>query len=121
VKAVSAIRIRGVVEVKEGKSEEFRQACRELVEAVREGEPDTVSYGTFLDEATGTGIFLEHYSDSAGMLAHLKNAEPYFPKVYEFTEPQSIEVYGKPTPELMAALDAFEISMTFYSGVATKD
>jgi quinol monooxygenase YgiN len=69
VKAVSAIRIRGVVEVKEGKSEEFRQACRELVEAVREGEPDTVSYGTFLDEATGTGIFLEHYSDSAGMLA----------------------------------------------------
>jgi hypothetical protein len=93
----------------------------ELVEAVREGEPDTVSYGTFLDEATGTGIFLEHYSDSAGMLAHLKNAEPYFPKVYEFTEPQSMEVYGKPTPELMAALDGFEISMTFYSGVATKD
>ena len=51
-------------------------------------------------------MIIEQYASSAGWLAHRANLEPLMPRLAEFCEFSEVEVYGDPTPEARAALDA---------------
>ena len=67
---MSEIRVRSTAKVKAGKADDFRAASVDLIKAIEEGDPDTRSYAVYLDEATSTVAFLEHYGSSEGLLGH---------------------------------------------------
>ena len=106
--------MRSVATIHDGKLEDFKRLIEDLLSAIREKDSDTLNYMIFLDESACVAVFLDHYASSAGWLAHIANLDalkPRFPAVCEITP---IEVYGDPTPEARAALDAVGLTMWYY-------
>ena len=97
---------RSVASVYDGKVEGFKRLAGDLVSTIRENDSETLNYAIFLDEPARVAVIVEQYASSADWLAHTANLDrltPHFPDVCEFTE---IELYGDPTLEARAALDA---------------
>ena len=97
---------RSVASIRDGKLEDFKHFARDLVSAIREKDSDTLNYAIFLDEPRSLAVIIEQYASSAGWLAHSANLEPLMPRLMELCEFTEVEVYGDPTPEVRAALDA---------------
>jgi quinol monooxygenase YgiN len=92
--------------VRDGKLEDLKRFAGELVSAIRENDADTLNYAIFLDEPGRVAVIIEQYASSAGWLAHSANLEPLMLRLAELCEFTEVEVYGDPTPEARAALDA---------------
>ena len=97
---------RSVANVHAGKLEDFKRLAQDRLSAIRDHDAETLNYAIFLDEPARVAVIVEQYASSADWLAHTANLDrltPHFPDVCEFTE---IELYGDPTLEARAALDA---------------
>ena len=97
---------RSVASIHDGKLEDFKLFTGELVGSIRENDSDTLNYAIFLDEPGRAAVIIEQYASSAGWLAHSANLEQLMPRLAELCEFTEVEVYGDPTPEARAALDA---------------
>jgi quinol monooxygenase YgiN len=115
---MSEIRVRAKVKVRDGRFDEFRAVGAELVSAVQASDPDTVAYAVYLNESTSTGIFLEHYGSSEGMLGHFENVGGLFSKIFDLCDVEPMEVHGEPSPAALEALNGFGLEITFYSTVS---
>ncbi len=88
-------------EIREGKLEELKTAIIELVELVEANEPRLIAYNVYLTE-DGTRMTVLHvHPDSASLEFHMKVAGPAFPKFAEFIKLLTIDVYGKPSDNLV--------------------
>ncbi len=88
-------------EIREGKLEELKTAMKELVELVEANEPRLIAYNVYFTE-DGTRMTVVHiHLDSASLEFHMKVAGPAFPKFVEFVELLTIDVYGKPSEDLL--------------------
>jgi quinol monooxygenase YgiN len=88
-------------EVHEGKIEELKTAIKELAELVEAKEPRIISYNAYFTE-DGTRMTVVHvHPDSASLEFHMKVAGSVFPKFAEFIKLLTIDVYGKPSDELV--------------------
>jgi quinol monooxygenase YgiN len=115
------IRLRAPVKIKDGRYDEFREACEALAKGVKEKDPGTVSYSAFVNEETGDGVFIEQYKDSDSMLAHFGNAEPLFPPIFDICEVLPTEVYGNPSDAAREALEGFETSPLFFPQIVDTE
>ena len=97
---------RSVASICDGKLEDFKRFAGNLVNTIREKDSDTLNYAIFLDERRRVAVIIEQYASSAGWFAHSTNLEPLMPHLMELCEFTEVEVYGEPTPEARAALDA---------------
>ncbi len=88
-------------EIREGKLEELKTAMNELVEFVEANEPRLIAYNAYFKE-DGTRMTVVHvHPDSASLGFHVKVAGPLFPKFAEFIKMLTIDVYGKPSGDLV--------------------
>jgi len=88
-------------EVREGKLEDLKTAMNELVELVKANEPRLIAYNVYITE-DGTRMTVVHvHPDSASLEFHMKVAGPLFPKFAEFIRLLTIDVYGKPSDDLV--------------------
>ena len=88
-------------EIREGKLEELKTAMNRLVEFVEANEPQLIAYNVYFKE-DGTRMTVFHvHPDSASLEFHMKVAGPLFPKFAEFIRLLTIDVYGKPSDDLV--------------------
>ncbi|MHB8841212.1 MAG: antibiotic biosynthesis monooxygenase [Candidatus Aquicultor sp.] len=91
-------------EIHEGKLEELKTAMVELAEFAEANEPNTIAYNVYLNEdGTQVTVFQVH-PDSASAEFHMKVAGPAFRKFAEFIKLLRIDIYGKPSQELLERL-----------------
>jgi hypothetical protein len=93
-------------EVRDGKLEDLKHAMAELAEFVELNEPRIISYHVYFS-ADGANMSVLHlHPDVASLEFHLKVAGPKFPPIAPFIKMQTIEIFGHPTEELVAELQA---------------
>jgi quinol monooxygenase YgiN len=88
-------------EIREGKLEELKTAINELVEFVEANEPQPIAYNVYLQEDGTRMTVVQVHPDSASMEFHMKVAGPAFPRFVEFVRMSAMDIYGKPSDDLL--------------------
>ena len=83
---------------------ELKEAVAELVEFVRSNEPRSIAYEVYFDEAGSRMTVLQVHPDSASMEYHMTVAGPAFAGFAELVTLSTLDVYGKPSEELLELL-----------------
>jgi quinol monooxygenase YgiN len=92
-----------VMEIHEGRLEDFRALMQEMVAATHADEPGTLNYEWYIDGRT-LHLF-EKYRDDDAVMVHMRNfGERFAERFMGWATPQSINVYG---PASQAVRDAF--------------
>lgn len=93
-------------EVRAGKLEELKAAMAELAAFVEQNEPRIISYCVYFSEEESIMSVLHFHPDVASLEFHMKVAGPKFPPVAPFITLRTIEIFGRPTEDLVAQLRA---------------
>lgn len=93
-------------QVQPGKLEELKAAMVELAAFVDSNEPRIIAYRVYFSAEGTTMSVLHVHPDLASLEFHLKVAGPKFPPIAPLVWMQSIEIFGHPTEELVAQLQA---------------
>jgi quinol monooxygenase YgiN len=88
-------------EIQEGKLEELKMAMSELIKFVETSEPRLIAYNVYLNEDCTRITVVHVHADSASLEFHMKVAGAFFPKFVHFVKLLSIDVYGKPSKDLL--------------------
>lgn len=111
------IKANALFRIKEGKLDEFKQLIHEFISAVKGKEPGNLYYDWYLNEERRECIVLEAYADSNAVLAHAANVGHLLQKTAEISD-LSLEVYGKPSEELLMAIKGMNIKIyPFFAGI----
>jgi len=87
--------------IRDGRLDELKEAVAELVEFVRSNEPRPIAYEVYLDEAGSRMTVVQIHPDSASMEYHMTVAGPAFAGFAELITLSTLDVYGKPSEELL--------------------
>ncbi len=90
--------------IREGKLDELKRAVAELVEFVRSNEPRPIVYQVYVDDADSRMTVVQVHPDSASMENHMTVAGPAFAGFAELVTLSTLDVYGKPSGELLELL-----------------
>jgi quinol monooxygenase YgiN len=90
--------------IRDGRLDELKEAVTELVEFVRSNEPRPIAYEVYFDEAGSRMTVLQVHPDSASMEYHMTVAGPAFAGFAELVTLSTLDVYGKPSEELLELL-----------------
>jgi quinol monooxygenase YgiN len=90
--------------IRDGRLDELKEAVAELVEFVRSNEPRPIVYEVYVDEAGSRMTVVQVHPDSASMEYHMKVAGPVFAGFAELITLSTLDVYGKPSEELLELL-----------------
>ena len=82
----------------------LRAAVADLTELVREREPQLLFYGFEVDGQAATMRVVAVHPDSESLATHLAVGGPGFRKVGEFIDLQHIDVFGRPTANVLERL-----------------
>jgi hypothetical protein len=93
-------------EVRAGRLEELKAAMAELTTFVEQNEPRIISYCVCFSEDGSIMSVLHFHPDVASLEFHLKVAGPKFPPIAPLIKLRTIEIFGRPTEELVAELRA---------------
>ena len=85
----------------EGKLEELKTTVKELVEFVEANEPQTIAYNVYFSEDGTLITVAQVHADSASMEYHMKTAGPVFPKFKELLRLSTMDIYGRPSNNLL--------------------
>jgi quinol monooxygenase YgiN len=98
-------------EVADGKSKEFQQYAKEMVDLVREQEPGATSYGWYLDQdgTRGTAVFV--FVDAASFDRYLDLASPRFRHGVDLTTSTDIELLGLASDRAKEMAKAFNATL----------
>jgi quinol monooxygenase YgiN len=90
--------------IRDGRLDELKEAVTELVEFVRSNEPRPIAYEIYFDEAGSRMTVVQVHPDSASMEYHMTVAGPAFAGFAELITLTTLDVYGKPSEELLELL-----------------
>jgi quinol monooxygenase YgiN len=93
-----------VSEVREGKIEELKTLMKELVEFVEANEPRPIAYQMFLDQNGTMMTVVQVHPDSESMEFHIDVAASLFRRFPDLLTLLRIDIYGKPSAELVRQL-----------------
>lgn len=94
-----------IVDVKEGKLDDFRALIEEMVRATEQDEPGTLVYEYFLSEDERSVHIYERYADSGAVMAHMGNFGAKFAGGFmAAAEVAGWHVYGEPSDEVRTTL-----------------
>jgi quinol monooxygenase YgiN len=88
-------------EIREGKLEELKTAMKELVEFIEANEPRPIAYNVYFTLDGTRMTVVQVHPDSASMEFHLNVAGPAFTKFTELIKMSAMDVYGKPSDNLL--------------------
>jgi quinol monooxygenase YgiN len=90
--------------IRDGRLDELKEAVTELVEFVRSNEPRPIAYEVYFDETGSRMTVVQVHPDSASMEYHMTIAGPAFAGFAELITLSTLDVYGKPSEELLELL-----------------
>jgi len=90
--------------IRDGRLDELKEAVAELVEFVRSNEPRPIAYEVYFDEAGSRMTVVQVHPDSASMEYHMTVAGPAFAGFAELVTLSTLDLYGKPSEELLELL-----------------
>lgn len=90
--------------VRDGKLDELKEAMADLAAFVEANEPQILAYNVYFDTDGERMTVVHAHADSASLAFHVEVAGPKFPPIGEFIELESIDVYGRPDPDLVERL-----------------
>jgi quinol monooxygenase YgiN len=90
--------------IREGKLDELKRAVAGLVEFVRSNEPRPIVYQVYVDDTDSQMTVVQVHPDSASMENHMTVAGPAFAGFAELVTLSTLDVYGKPSGELLELL-----------------
>lgn len=91
-------------EVQAGKLNELKAAMESLAQFVEANEPRIIAYNVYFTP-DGTQMSVLHvHRDLASLEFHMKVAGPKFPSFAQFIKLLSIDIYGRPSDELLEQL-----------------
>jgi hypothetical protein len=93
-------------EVQAGKLEELKVAMADLAAFVELNEPRILAYRVYFSADGSTMSVLHFHPDVASLEFLMQVAGPKFPPIAPFVKMRSIEVFGRPTEDLVAQLQA---------------
>jgi quinol monooxygenase YgiN len=88
-------------EILDGKLSEVETVIKEMAAFVESNEPRPISYNVYLNEDGTRMTVVQVHPDSASMEFHMKVAAPAFAKFAELIRLSTMDVYGKPSDELL--------------------
>ena len=91
--------------VRKGALEEVSRRIPELVEFIREQEPQLIAYDFYLDEQGGHMTVVSLHPDSDSLRLHMELGRSAFQKFADLIDLYSIEVYGRPSDEVLSLLE----------------
>jgi quinol monooxygenase YgiN len=97
------IEIQGVARFKfhEGKVEEFKRLCAQVMDGVRAKDIGTLRYEIYLNDDQSEGIVYERYRNSEAVIEHAMNVGDLMEAIFA-TGSVSSELLGTPNAELTA-------------------
>jgi quinol monooxygenase YgiN len=109
--------------IREGKLDGFKKHIREGAESMRASKPLTVAFLAYLNQ-DGTEVSIVHvFRDAEAMDHHMKGVGERANRAAEFLEFQLLEVYGKPSDEVVQMMQkapdsgvTFRLSPEYLSG-----
>jgi len=90
--------------IRDGKLDELKRAVADLVEFVRSNEPRPIAYQVYVDDIASRMTVVQVHPDSASMEYHMTVAGPAFAGFAELVTLSTLDVYGKPSGELLELL-----------------
>lgn len=91
-------------DIRPGKLADVRHAMRDLAAFVEAHEPQVIAYRSYLDETESTMTVVAIHPDPASMELHMELGGPKFAAFAAFIRIRSIDVYGRPSPSVLAQL-----------------
>ena len=94
--------------IQDGQLDNFKSLTKEMIEATQSNEPGALNYEYFLEADGKAGQVYERYTDSAATMVHLGNfGEKFAERFLAVLAPVRFFVYGSPSDDVKAALEAF--------------
>ena len=95
--------IQGVARFKfhEGKVEEFKRLCAQVMEVVRAKDNGTLQYEIYLNDDQSEGVVYERYRNSEAVIEHATNVGDLMGAIFA-TGSVTSELLGQPSAELTA-------------------
>jgi hypothetical protein len=90
--------------IRVGRLDELKRAVAELVEFVQSNEPRPIVYEVYVDNTESRMTVVQVHPDSASMEYHMTVAGPAFAGFAELVTLSTLDVYGKPSEELLELL-----------------
>lgn len=89
----------GTHTLKEGKLEDFKKACRELVEVVEANEPRLIAFNIYVNEDGTEATIVQVHPDPDSMLFHMQVVREHIGQAYQsvLEKTKRIDVCGKPS------------------------
>jgi quinol monooxygenase YgiN len=105
------------MKIHDGKLNEFKDLCTQIIQAIKTSEPDTTQFDLFFNTDETVCVVREDYRDSSAMLVHLSNVGALLGKILQISD-MELEIYGNPSEELRAAIAAANPKIySFYQGL----
>jgi hypothetical protein len=89
---------------REGSLEELKAGVRRLVDFIDAREPQLISYGFYIDEASSKMTVVAVHPDSASLELHLDIGNAEFRKLAHLLTLTAIECYGRPSERALEQL-----------------
>jgi hypothetical protein len=91
-------------EIRAGSLDELEAGVRRLVDFIDVREPQLISYGFYIDEATSTMTVIAVHPDPASLELHLDIGSAEFRKLAHLLTLTEIECYGRPSERALEQL-----------------
>ena len=93
--------------------EEFERLSERAMEIVKDQDPGTLQYDTFMNDDRSECLTIERFRDSAALIEHAKNIGDLADAVLATATVVHGELLGEPSPELRAMLADGELPVVF--------
>ena len=91
-------------DIREGSLEELKAGVRRLVELIDAREPQLISYGFYIDEASSKMTVVAVHPDPASLELHMDIGSAEFRKLAHLVTITEIECYGQPSERALEQL-----------------
>ena len=99
---MSALQVTARLTIREGRLADFKEVAARCMQSVREKDTGTLQYDWFFNDDETECVVRETYRDSSAILEHIANLGETMGALLD-TADMELEVYGSPSPELVAA------------------
>jgi len=101
-----------------GKVDAFREIAQELLDIVKEKEPETLRYIWYFDKNQNKSYLVEEYPNAAALRAHAIHVGVTLPKILKISKPKFV-VLGKPNLVTKEILSGFGFQdFIYWNGLA---
>jgi quinol monooxygenase YgiN len=96
--------------IRNGQLSEFKAVAEKCVASVRENDTGTLQYDWFFNEDETECVVRERYRDSDAIMEHMANLGSTLEELLAVCD-LSVEVFGHPSAELMAATEGMSVGV----------